>query len=126
MGGSSGIVLGPFFTCRPSCRQVGKPATRVAPGLGDAMSITLCQLYCLNLAIAARWFLNVSLWPLSRARLSSSIALLAICFACSIFIIVLLFRGVLAPFRTGRGSNDPERRTTAKGLLSPGRNGWHA
>src|SRR5260370_90165 len=33
-------------------------------------------------------------------------ALLAICFACSIFIIVLLFRGALAPFTAGRGSND--------------------
>src|SRR5258708_16850212 len=69
------------------------------------MSITLCQLYCLNLTIAARYSFNFSLWPLSRAWLSSSIALLATCFACSTFMFVLLFRGAIAPFTGSRGSN---------------------
>src|SRR5713226_2905654 len=36
-------------------------------------------------------------------------ALLAICLACSTFMFfVLLFRGALAPFTTGRGSNGPK------------------
>src|SRR5579859_3783286 len=74
------------------------------------MSITLCQEYRLNRAIAARYSFSRSLWPASRACLSCSIALLAICFACSTFIFpVLLFRGVFAPFTDSRGSKDAKQ-----------------
>jgi len=48
-------------------------------------------------------FGNLSLWPLSRAWLSSSIALLATRFAFSTFMFVLLFRGAIAPFVGSRG-----------------------
>src|ERR1700694_1569550 len=41
-------------------------------------------------------------------------ALLAICFACSTFMVVLLFRGVLAPFTPQRGSKDAKQETGAK------------
>src|SRR5581483_611185 len=50
------------------------------------MSITLPHEYCRKRAIAARYSLRRSLWPVSRACRSCSIALLAICFACSTFI----------------------------------------
>src|SRR6185437_9576296 len=75
----------------------------------------------------ARWSLSLSLRPASRACRSCSIALLAICFACSTFIFpVLLFRGVLAPFTHSRGSEDAKQGTEAKRLARPGRNGPHA
>src|ERR1700733_3750719 len=60
--------------------------------------------------MAARYSVSRSLWPASRACLSCSIALLAICFACSSFIFsILLFRGVLAPFTDSRGSKDAKQ-----------------
>jgi hypothetical protein len=40
--------------------------------------------------------------------------------------VVLLFRGVLAPFTPQRGSKDAKQETGAKRLASPGRNGLHA
>src|SRR5258708_35048272 len=44
-------------------------------------------------------------------------ALLAICLACSTFMFfVLLFRGALAPFTTGRGSNDPKGETRSEDI----------
>src|SRR5580700_232997 len=60
--------------------------------------------------MAARYSVSRSLWPASRACRSCSLALLAICFACSSFIFsVLLFRGVLAPFTHSRGSKDAKQ-----------------
>src|SRR5580693_2537101 len=60
--------------------------------------------------MAARYSVSRSLWPASRACRSCSLALLAICFACSSFIFsILLFRGVLAPFTHSRGSKDAKQ-----------------
>src|SRR5580693_258997 len=60
--------------------------------------------------MAARYSVSRSLWPASRARRSCSMVLLAICFACSSFILsILLFPGVLAPFTHSRGSKDAKQ-----------------
>src|SRR5579863_7424432 len=53
-------------------------------------------------------------------------ALLTICLACTTFMIVLLFRELLAPFTKQRGGKVTKQRTAAKRLVRSGRNGSHA
>ena len=54
---------------------------------------------------------------LSRAWVSSSIALLATCFACSTFMFVLLFRGAIAPFTHGQGAIRNARQKRRDGCV---------
>src|SRR5579863_2169507 len=76
--------------------------------------------------MAARYSFSRSLWPASRACRSCSIALLAICFACSTFMFsVLLFRGVLAPFNQSRGSKDEKQGTDGMRRLGGIRSGGY-
>jgi hypothetical protein len=65
------------------------------------------------------------------AKLTVPLAELLDCVACDLFclfdfhFLVLLFRGVLAPFTHSRGSEDAKQGTEAERLARPGWNGPH-